>query len=221
MTDRFTVHVVNLRPGLPPTTTMWELAADVAAAIEHEFTGPVAVMGTSTGGSVAQQLAVDQPDRVERLVLVAAACRLSPNGRAVQRRLAEAPEAGRPREAWAAMGPALVSNRLIGRSMAALLWATGTFNDPGDPTDLLATIRAEDAFDVCGELHRITAPTLLIAGCRDRFYSTELFERTARNIPDARLVLYPHRGHVGVIASSAVRDQIRHFLTAGRQVARR
>ena len=115
------------------------------------------------------------------------------------------------------------SGRINGRLMAALLWTTGTFNDPEDPTDLLATIRAEDGFDVCGDLHRITAPTLIIVGGRDRFYSTELFERTARNIPDARLVLYSHRGHVGVIAASAVRDQIRHFLTteltAGRQVA--
>jgi pimeloyl-ACP methyl ester carboxylesterase len=224
MTHLFTVHVVNLRPGLSPTTTMRELAADVAAAIEHEFAGPVAMMGTSTGGSVAQQVAVDQPDRVRRLVLVAAACRLSPEGRAVQRRLAEATQAGRPRAAWAAMGPALTSNRISGRLMAALLWLTGGSSDPEDPTDMLATIRAEDAFDVCDDLHRITAPTLIIAGGRDGFYSTELFEQTARNIPGARLMLYPHRGHVGVITSSAARDQILHFLsadlTAGSQIPR-
>jgi pimeloyl-ACP methyl ester carboxylesterase len=36
---------------------------------------------------------------------------------------------------------------------------------------MLATVAAEDVFDAAPELHRITAPTLLVAGGRDRFYT--------------------------------------------------
>jgi pimeloyl-ACP methyl ester carboxylesterase len=213
LAQRFTVHVVSLPPHLPSTTTMQELATAVAVALEHEFARPVAVEGVSAGGSVALQMAVDHPERVDRLVLVSAACRLGTSGRAVQRRLGDATEAGRPRTAWAATGPALTANRITGRLMAALLWLTGTASDPEGPSDLLATIRAEDTFDVCDRLDRVTAPTLIVAGGRDGFYSRELFEQTARGIRDARLVLYPYRGHAHVVASSDTQEQILRFLS--------
>ncbi len=55
---------------------------------------------------------------------------------------------------------------------------------------MLITIAAEDAFDSSQDLHRITAPTLVIAGGRDGFYSPELFRETTERIPGARLLLY-------------------------------
>lgn len=62
---------VNRRPGLPPGTTMADLARDYAVAMPGRFPGPVDVLGVSTGGSVALQLALDHPELVRRLVLVA------------------------------------------------------------------------------------------------------------------------------------------------------
>jgi pimeloyl-ACP methyl ester carboxylesterase len=39
----------------------------------------------------------------------------------------------------------------------------------------LVTVAAEDVFDACPRLHRISAPTLLVAGDRDRFSTPGLF----------------------------------------------
>lgn len=50
-------------------------------------------------------------------------------------------------------------------------------------------------FDFTKRLAEIVAPTLVIAGERDPFYSVELFRATAAGIPNARLVLYPGMGH--------------------------
>ena len=63
---------------------------------------------------------------------------------------------------------------------------------------MLVTVAAEDTFDASPELHRITAPTLLVAGGRDRFYTPELFRETAEGIPNARLRLYQDKGQVSV-----------------------
>jgi pimeloyl-ACP methyl ester carboxylesterase len=85
----------------------------------------VAVEGISTGGSIAQQFAIDHPQLVRRLVLAATACRLSPYGRAVQRRFAQLIEEGQPRRAYAALGPALAATAAGGRAFATLMWLFG------------------------------------------------------------------------------------------------
>lgn len=74
---------------------------------------------------------------------------------------------------------------------------------PEDPTDLLATLDAGDAFDVGEQLHPISASTLVIGGASDAHYPRELFERTAAGVQDGRAHVYPDWGHLRTSASSA------------------
>lgn len=208
----FTVYAVNRKPGLPVGATIKDLAGHYAEAIARQFPGPVLVHGISTGGSIAQQFAIDHPQLVRRLVLAATACRLSPHGREVQRRYAELTRQGRPRRAYAALGPALAATVAGGRAFAALLWLVGGSQRVEDPSDMLVTVAAEDTFDACLQLHRITAPTLLVAGGRDRYYSPELFRQTAERIPHGRLRLYPDKGHAGVLTHRPAIREIVAFL---------
>lgn len=69
----------------------------------------------------------------------------------------------------------------------------------GDP-DLLATLDAEDAFDLHDRLAGIAVPVLIVAGSRDAFYSADLFRQTAALIPRGSLVLHHGRGHLGAQA---------------------
>jgi pimeloyl-ACP methyl ester carboxylesterase len=177
----------------------------------------VCIEGISTGGSIAQQFAIDHPQLVRRLVLAATACRLSPLGRETQRRFAELTTDGRPRRAYAALGPTLAATAAGGRAFAALMWLFGASQRADDPSDMLVTVAAEDTFDASPQLHHITAPTLLVAGGRDRFYSPELFRETAERIPDARLSLYPDKGHAGVMTHKPAIREIVAFLRADSQ----
>jgi pimeloyl-ACP methyl ester carboxylesterase len=208
----FTVYAVNRKPGLPPGATIKDLAGHYAEAIARQFPGPVLIHGISTGGSIAQQFAIDHPQLVRRLVLAAAACRLSPHSRAVQHRYAELIRQGRPRRAYAALGPALAATVAGGRAFAGLMWLFGASQRVQDPSDMLVTVAAEDTFDACPQLHRITAPTLLVAGGRDRYYSPELFRQTAERIPNGRLRLYPDKGHAGVLTHKPAIREIVAFL---------
>jgi pimeloyl-ACP methyl ester carboxylesterase len=212
LTDRFSVHLLNRRPGLEPGTTMHDLANDVAGAIrEHEW--PVPVVGISTGGSIALQLAMDHPGIVSRLVLWSAACRLGPEGRRRQLALAAHTRAGHPRRAWAAIGPALAGTPPTRAAMSVLLWLMGPSMDPDDPADMLATIEAEDAFDATDQLHRVSVPTLVVGGSRDGFYSHPLFVRTAHGILGARLLLCSRKSHIGALSSRSAQSEIAAFLT--------
>lgn len=203
---------VNRRPSLALDATMAELARDYAEALRSRFDGPVDVLAFSTGGSVALQLAVDHPDVVKRLVIVSAAYRLGPHGAPVQLRVAEELRAERPRRAAAEMFGLLGATAGTGRIFAALGWLIGPAFFRTSTSDLLATIHAEDGFDLRGRLGWITAPTLVIGGDRDAYYSPELFTETAALIPSGQLILYPGRGHLGTQTAPGFVQEVLGFL---------
>jgi pimeloyl-ACP methyl ester carboxylesterase len=200
LTGRFTVYSVR-RPPLADGCTMADIADTHARALRAQFGGPVPVEGISTGGSIALQLAVDHPDVVGRLVLLASACRLSDQGRGRQRRHARLTASGDHRRAWAEDAPALTASRFLLPVLTAAFWTFGPLLAPKDPTDLLRTIEAEDAFDVTDRLGEVRAPTLVIGGTRDVYYSTELFRTTAERVTNGRLVLLDGAGHGGTVTS--------------------
>ncbi|MFJ3406707.1 alpha/beta fold hydrolase [Promicromonospora sp. NPDC090134] len=209
-TEHFTVYVVNRPPGLPPTTTMADLAALYAAAITSTFGGPVHVLAISTGGSIALQLAADHPDVVGRLVLGGTACALGPVGRRAQRAYIERVSQGRrPSPALAEV----VTESAVGRRLLrGLLW----LSDGGhtDHTDAVTVLRAEDGFDLRGRLHDITAPTLLIQGDKDLVYPMGLATQTVEGIPHASLVVYAGRSHSSTFNDRRFAPDALAFLTS-------
>ena len=199
--EHFTVYLTNRRPGLARGATMSDLAADYATAVEQDLGEPAFVHGTSTGGSIGLQLAIDRPDLVRRLVVSAAACRLSDEGRRVQAELARLTEAGDARGVGSlllgemAPRPLAIPARGVG-------WLAGPMFATEDPSDTLVVLAAEDVFDAEPGLGRITAPTVVLGGGADAFYSEELFRRTAAGIPDGRAVIFPRKSHMYVAGSS-------------------
>ncbi len=207
----FTVYAVNRRRGLRPTESMSDIARHLADAIEHDLGEPVRLQGTSTGGSVALQLAIDRPDLVRRLVVVASAYRLGPRGKALQADMAALIRAGHKEDAWSHMMTSMMPAplRVPARPLARL--ATRSMV-PADPGDILVTLEAEDVFDVRADLPRITAPTLVIGGAKDSFYSPELFEETARGVAKGRAHIFAGWGHARTAASKATRNLALGFM---------
>jgi pimeloyl-ACP methyl ester carboxylesterase len=203
---------VNRRPGLDPEATMADIAADYATAMLQRFDGPVDVIGHSTGGSVALQLAADHPGVVKRLVTLSAAYRLGEEGRDSQLRVADNVLDGRPRAASSEQMRMLGAGPRSSRILAGLGWLIGKSYFAHATADLITTIRAEDAFDLQTRLAGISAPTLVIGGDRDAYYPAELFRQTADGIPRGRLALYPGRGHLGTALDPGFVPDVLSFL---------
>jgi pimeloyl-ACP methyl ester carboxylesterase len=210
----FTVYVVNRKRGLQSGESMSDIAGHLANAIEHDLGQPVFLEGTSTGGSVVLQLAVDRPDLVRRLVVVAAAYRLGPRGRELQAEVARLIRAGEPREAWGSVMTSMLPGPLRRPARPLSRLAAGPMV-PADPTDVLVTLDAEDSFDVEAGLSRITAPTLVIGGGNDHFYPQELFQGTAAGVQDGRVHIFPGWGHVRASGSTATAHLTLGFMLAG------
>jgi pimeloyl-ACP methyl ester carboxylesterase len=220
----FRVYRINRKVGLVPDTTMADLAGHYATAIEDKFEGAIHILGFSTGGSIAQQFAADRPELVRRLILAGTACRLGPVARDAQRRHAQFAASGQYRRSLAALAPTITGSALGQRLAGAAMWLAAPLGGMGphwDPSDMIATVEAEDAFDASERLGQISAPTLVIGGERDPCYSRELFAETARGIPDGRLYIYEGRGHGGTVTNGRFARDVTAFLVgAGRPAPR-
>jgi pimeloyl-ACP methyl ester carboxylesterase len=188
----FTTYIVLRRPGLPTDYSLQNMADDYATMIQEEFGEPVDVIGVSTGGSIVQHFAADHPDLVRKLVIHSSAYTLSESTKSMQLRVGSLARQRQWRAAYATMlSPMRYPKPVIW--IGSLL--AGMFGAPEDPSDLVVTIEAEDRFNFKDRLHQITAPTLVVAGEEDPFYSPALFRETAAGIPNAKLCLYPNMGH--------------------------
>ena len=161
----FTVYVTSRKPGLAAGATMADIAADYAKAIMDDIGEPVAFYGTSVGGAVALQLAIGFPHLVRRLVLVAAACRLSPAGRQLLAEVACLVKTGSPRRASALVAGALAP-RPFRHAAGVLAWLANPLG-AGNPADMLITNAAMIAFDAEPGLGQVQAPAPVLGGAAD------------------------------------------------------
>jgi pimeloyl-ACP methyl ester carboxylesterase len=204
-----TVYLMHRPRQMVPGTTMAEIAAAQATAIRSCFTEPVDVLGISTGGAIALQLAVDHPSLVRKLVVAGAASWLGESGRQRLRKYGALISQGK---SGACVLASVLAPKMLRGPAALLLWALSWQERHLDPTDMLTTIHAECEFDVTSRLGAITAPTLVVAGERDHAFSPELFRITANGIPNSCLLLYPRRGHIGALLDPRFGRDVGAFL---------
>lgn len=128
----------GLRPGGREQFTLADAAADVLMARRLDGVSSGALVGHSLGAMVALQCAIDEPESVSHLVLVAAQVRPARSVMALQR----------------------AALRLV---PARRLAAQGVSKDK-----LLAALGDAGRFDAQGSLPQVACPTLAVVGTRDR-----------------------------------------------------
>jgi pimeloyl-ACP methyl ester carboxylesterase len=190
-----TVYVLQRGQGLPTAATTRDIADDYASILDDEI-GPARIMGLSTGGMVAQHLALSRPDLVERLVLVITAARLSPSGLQICRRWHELATGRR----WRRLRGDLAAAAFDGPTGQRIARLIGSLTGGASPSqtqreDFLTTVDAVIAHDTRAALASLTSPALLIGGTDDPFFSTQSLRETAAAIPGAELHLYHGSGH--------------------------
>jgi pimeloyl-ACP methyl ester carboxylesterase len=191
-----TVYVINRRSGMPAGYTTQDMASDYARVLESEI-GPSHVMGFSTGGEIAQYVAIDHPEAVRSLALIVSASRLSEEGRQICERWHHLTREARWQELRADMASATVTGEKNKRLARAFMKVFGriVLGTPSNPSGFLTTLEADLGHDTTGRLAEISAPTLVVGGTEDPFFSEGLLRETAGGIPDATLRVYEGVGH--------------------------
>jgi pimeloyl-ACP methyl ester carboxylesterase len=183
----YTVYLINRRRGMPPGYSTRDMAQDYARVIESEL-GTSHLIGFSTGGSIAQYVALDHPGALQSLVLVVSACRLSEEGRKTCQRWQEL------RADMASVTVSSETNKRLGRAFVRVFGRL-VFKVPSDPQDFLITLEADLNHDTTGRLGDISTPSLIIGGSEDPFFSEALLRETTKKMPRCTLRVYEGVGH--------------------------
>jgi aminoacrylate hydrolase len=158
------------------------------------------VIGSSTGGAIAQYMALEQPELVRSLTLSSTFARFDEFTRRefqIRRKMAE--EWDRP-ELLAAYSLFLFSPRFTRENSAFVQgWidkAAAHPEHPGDREIALKRIDMVAAHDALERLSAIRQPTLVICGDQNFCTPLALSEEIAEAIPGAELVIFREGGEL-------------------------
>ncbi len=161
-----------------------QMASDMAELLDHLGIEKAYVIGWSDGGDVGLHMALEHPSFVDKLVLFGTPYNISNYPPEVFDDLKEFLESAKQGEVKGLLNPKTLYKRLapdpdhwpVFCDKMREMW----LNSP--------TLTEED-------LGRITAPTLVISVDRDEYLPPEVFEATARSIPNATIGRIPQGTH--------------------------
>lgn len=174
----------------PGRYTIAQIATDLASLVEHLDVGPVHVVGTSTGGTIAQAMALDHPAVVRSIVLASSFARpdawLRREFELRRKLMAEADM----HTLYACYALFLFSPRYTREHPERVqAWVDRLAALPPERAPALERIDMIMAHDVLGRLGDIRKPTLVIGGDQDFCTPPQLSEDLVRGIPGAERVL--------------------------------
>lgn len=201
---------------LPADYSIAAMARDVLDLLDQLSIARCHVVGHALGGLVGLQIALDRPDRLDRLVVVNGWSRADPHtGRCFAVRkdlLRDSGVAAYLRAQPIFLYPATWLSAHADAIAAEEAAAVAHF--PGADI-VLRRIAALLAFDVDARLAEIRAPTLVVAARDDILVPHSCSTRLAAGLPSGRLVLLDEGGHAcNVTMPEAFNDLVVSFLVA-------
>ena len=199
----------------PPYSTR-QMADDALRVLDALQIEKAHVVGLSLGGAVAQELALQWPDRVRSLALLSTFACQPPRSRALLQAwralYPAAQEAPELRRAWELQAYAWLFTDRFWRGdsnvKAALKFAQ---TQPAQtPDGFQGQCDAALAHDTRARLPELRVPALVLHGEIDQLSPVENARELARLIPGAELLLLPEVGHaVNIEAQRAVNQALR------------
>ena len=190
----FTVHVFGRKYPAPEGAGTREMARDVKRAMDTLKIGRADLVGVSMGGMIAQFIAADFPEKVNKLVLTVTCPCPNPT---LESAVGEWEDLARKGDHTAFMESnlRLIYSADYYRKNAWTLPLVGAMTKPKSYQSFLVCAHACRTHDALSRLKEIQAPTLVLGGEQDNCLSGDASRLLAERIPSSELVMYPDLGH--------------------------
>lgn len=203
--------------------TMAQYARDAADLLDHVGWPTCIVVGISFGGMVAQEFAVSYPERVEKLVLLCTGAGGEAGSSYPLHADVDLDPAVRADKQVPIFDTRFTPDHLANDNFSAALAKMLRDREFVPKTDEVRRgevmqLEARRHHDVADRLHRITCPTLVMAGRYDGIAPVANSEAIAARIPNAELRVY-EGGHLFITQDPAAMADLRNVVVTGRGTA--
>lgn len=193
------------------------LFADDTAGLMDALKIPRAhVFGISMGGMIAQELIINYPETVEKLVLCSTSCggvkAVQPSMDVVQLLMADRSRLS-PEEIVRRDMPIILTEDFVKNNPDFVeLHVQQTLKAPISEEGFIRQVNAIMNFDTYDRLSQIKAPTLILQGKRDILVPPENASILAEAIPNAKLVYFENSAHILAEEMEKVPQILMNFL---------
>ena len=190
----FTVYAFSRKEPLSNGFTTRDMAFDLAEAMAELGIEKADILGVSMGGMIAQHLAIDFPEKVNKLILTVTASRPNP---ILTESIDEWVSCAKRGDHTALMDSNVrrIYSEDYYRKNQWMVPIMGRLTKPRSYDRFIIQADACMTHDAYESLNRIKAPTLVIGGEKDLALGGDASREIAANIPDAELLMYEQWGH--------------------------
>lgn len=192
--EKYTVYIFSRRNDLPEEFSIKEMADDQAEAMQKLGIKKTSVMGVSQGGMIAQHLAVDHAEMVEKLVLAVSAPRANEMIQTNVNKWIEFANQGNHKRLMIDVIEKNYSPKHLAkyRNFYPII---GLVGKPSNYRRFLTNANAILRFDILHDLKDITCPTLIIGGEDDQVVGIQASYEMNKQIAESELYVYAGLGH--------------------------
>jgi 3-oxoadipate enol-lactonase len=175
-----------------------QFADDTAELLKQLNVGAAHIVGESMGGMIAQELAIHYPELVRSLSLLCTTGRSEPYLDALRRSWIHIRRNLTEVDAFQSIGLWLFSKQFYENPALEQAWLEEVRSNP-HPQSVSGFERQWKAImthNALDRLHRIPAPTHIVAGDEDIIFPLRQSKQMADNIAGSRLTIFPGLAHV-------------------------
>ena len=207
----YTVYLFDRRPDVKEGITVRDIAADVAKAMDVLGIKLADVFGVSQGGMIAQYLAIDRPDLVNKLVLAVTLSRNNEVVKNVVNRWIALTKSGDMKQLVCDMAEKMYSDAYLKRYKPMLPLLTFV-QKPKNVERFIILAKACFTCNAYDELDKIQCPVFVIGGQEDKVVTGKASEEMAEKL-GCQIYMYEKLGHAAYEEAVDFNERVYSFLS--------
>ena len=208
----YTVFMFSRKNELPVDYSIREMAEDQAEAMRKLGIEKASVVGVSEGGMIAQYLAIDHANLVDRLVIAVSAPNANEIVRTVVSSWIESAKQGNHKQLMIDTAEKSYTEENLKRYRKTYP-VIGWIGKPKNYHRFLVNANAIMNFDCLDELKNITCPTLIIGGKTDQIVGCGASCKLHEEIPGSEIYIYEKYGHAAYEEAADFNKRIFDYLS--------
>ena len=209
--DNYKVYVISRKNQLKEGYSTRDMAADYKKAMGKLSISKADIIGISQGGMIAQYIAIDYPEVVEKLVLAVTLSKQNETVQKVVNSLIRMAESNDYKSIFIDASEKSYTEKRLKR-YRPLYPLLCRFGKPKDLKRFIIQANACINHDAYKELEKIECPTLVIGVDDDKIVGIKTSEEISEKIKGSKLIIYEGFGHLVSEEAKDFNSKVLEFL---------